>query len=360
MKEATVKKFTPGLIVLLGSGETLPSSGNTHEFVAKNLPAFPKIAILETPAGFELNADKVAERIGDFLKVRLQNYGPEIIQIPARKKGTEFSPDNFEVVKPLLHADEILLGPGSPTYAVRQLKDSLLLELIKARHRMGTALVLSSAATLAFGRFTIPVYEIYKVGEDPYWENGLDFWTSFGLNLSVVPHWNNNDGGEELDTTRCYIGQSRFDPLVETLPDTAVILGIDDHTSVVLDIIEGACRVMGKGSVHILKGGTQKDYHSGETFDLEELGEISIPEEDQGINPQVWQQAVDAQEALRLEMLEASEPPQSVLSILEKRKSARAAEEWAEADALREEIEALGWKVLDKPEGAELIPMEQK
>ena len=69
--------------------------------------------------------------------------------------------------------DEVLLGPGSPTYAVRQLRESLLFELIKARHRMGTALVLSSAATLAFGRFTIPVYEIYKVGQDPYWENGL-------------------------------------------------------------------------------------------------------------------------------------------------------------------------------------------
>ena len=41
------------------------------------------------------------------------------------------------------------------------------------------------------------------------------------------------------DTTRCYIGQSRFDPLVETLPETAVIRVIDDHTSVVLDINEG-------------------------------------------------------------------------------------------------------------------------
>ncbi len=360
MKEATVKKFTPGLIVLLGSGETLPSSGNTHEFVAKHLPTPPKIAILETPAGFELNSDKVAGRIGDFLKVRLQNYDPEIIQIPARKKGTEFSPDNFEVVKPLLHADEVLLGPGSPTYAVRQLRESLLFELIKARHRMGTALVLSSAATLAFGRFTIPVYEIYKVGQDPYWENGLDFWKSFGLNLSVVPHWNNNDGGEELDTTRCYIGQSRFDPLVETLPETAVILGIDDHTSVVLDINEGICRVMGKGSVHILRSGRQYDYPSGETFCLEEFGEISIPEGNQGINPRVWQQALDAQEAFRLDKLAASEPPQSVLSILEKRKSAREAEEWAEADALREEIEALGWMVLDTPGGAELVPVEKK
>ena len=64
----------PGLIALLGSGETLPSSGKTHEYLAKALPENPKISILETPAGFELNADRVAGKIGEFLEVRLQNY----------------------------------------------------------------------------------------------------------------------------------------------------------------------------------------------------------------------------------------------------------------------------------------------
>ena len=51
----------PGPIALLGSGETLPSSGKTHEFVARRLPDKPRIVILETPAGFEPNSDFVAE-----------------------------------------------------------------------------------------------------------------------------------------------------------------------------------------------------------------------------------------------------------------------------------------------------------
>ncbi len=355
-----MEEYQPGVVVLLGSGETLPSSGTTHEFVAKQLPESPTIAILETPAGFELNSDRVAGKIVEFLEVRLQNYAPKLIQIPARKKGTELSPDNFEILEPLLRSDEILLGPGSPTYAVRQLKESLAFEIIKARHRLGAAMVLSSAATLAFGRHTIPVYEIFKVGEDPHWKKGLDFWKPFGLNLSVVPHWNNNDGGTELDTSRCYIGRSRFELLLETLPDGAVILGIDDNTSVVLDFEAGICRVMGNGAVHVLKDGEQIDFSNGETFDLQVLGEFSLPAAPEGIDLQVWQQAVEAEKERQSEEETVPEPPKTVLSILEERKSARDAEQWEKADALRDEIESLGWKVKDTSEGAELFPLEKK
>ena len=58
----------PGPIVLLGSGETLPSSGKTHEYVARRLPEKPRIVIIETPAGFEPNSDLVAKKIKDFVK----------------------------------------------------------------------------------------------------------------------------------------------------------------------------------------------------------------------------------------------------------------------------------------------------
>ena len=112
----------PGLIVLLGSGETLPSSGKTHEFVAQRLPKSPRIVVLETPAGFEPNSDAVAGKIKDFLARRLQNYKPVIDVLPARRRGTPFSPDNPDIVAPILKADEILLGPGSPTYGARQLQ----------------------------------------------------------------------------------------------------------------------------------------------------------------------------------------------------------------------------------------------
>jgi len=354
-----VDKFFPGLVALLGSGETLPSSGSTHEAVAKSLPVPANIIILETPAGFELNSERVAGKIGEFLEVRLQNYSPNIIQVPARKKGTDSSPDNFEIVKPLLDADEILLGPGSPTYAVRQLEDSLAYELVKARHRIGAALVLSSAATLAFGRHTIPVYEIFKVGEDLHWKHGLDFWKPFGLNLSIVPHWNNSDGGDELDTSRCFIGQERFEQLASLLPEDEVILGIDDHTSVVLDFHEGTCQVMGKGSVHVLQKGAQREFMRGEVFDLSVLGEFTLPAEGSQIRPEVWQQTVSAYHSRQAEEQTVPEPPKAVFTLLEKRDAARESKEWDLADALRNQIEQLGWGVMDTPDGVELVPIEQ-
>lgn len=67
-----------GLICILGSGETLASSGKTHEYVAQRLPDEPNIVILETPAGFEPNSADVATKIKTFLERRLQNYKPQI------------------------------------------------------------------------------------------------------------------------------------------------------------------------------------------------------------------------------------------------------------------------------------------
>ena len=70
---------SPGLVVLLGSGETLPFSGKIHEFVAQRLPKHGNVAILETPAGFEPNCDQVAGKIKSYLEQRLQNN--DIIEI---------------------------------------------------------------------------------------------------------------------------------------------------------------------------------------------------------------------------------------------------------------------------------------
>ncbi len=75
--------------------------------------------------------------MGEFLQNRLQNYHPIIDIIPARKKGTEFSPDTESILEPLYQTDMIFMGPGSPTYAARQLGGSLVYEIIKARQRPG-------------------------------------------------------------------------------------------------------------------------------------------------------------------------------------------------------------------------------
>jgi len=347
---------TPGLIVLLGSGETLPSSGKTHVFVAQRLPPNSRIVILETPAGFEPNSDLVAHKIKEFLAIRLQNYRPSIEVLPARRRGTAFSPDEVNIVAPILKADEILLGPGSPSYAVRQLRDSLALQMITARQRRGATLFLSSSAALAFGAYTIPVYEIYKVGEDLHWKRGLDFFRQYGLALSVVPHWNNNDGGEEVDTSRCYIGKTRFEALLEMLPDNQTIIGVDEHTSISLDFVEGCCHVIGNDTVTILRGGQTQKFSKGSKFPLDGLGEWHIPEVQNGIPASVWEMAMQAEAEKEAEAQKAPKPPEMVRSLADARDEARGNKEWAKADELRAQVAALGWQINDSPDGSVLTP----
>ncbi|MDP1778688.1 MAG: hypothetical protein Q8K73_00275, partial [Anaerolineales bacterium] len=101
--------MTLGRIAFLGSGETSLAGGRIFENLARLLPSPLRIAILETPAGFELNSSLVAGRVGEFLQTRLQNYKPRIDLIPARKQGTEFSPNNPEILQPMLQANMIFM-----------------------------------------------------------------------------------------------------------------------------------------------------------------------------------------------------------------------------------------------------------
>ena len=219
--------MTLGRIAFLGSGETSLAGGRIFETLARTIPQPLRISILETPAGFELNASIVATRVADFLSTRLGNYKPRIDLIPARKRDTQFSPDNPEILQPLLQANLIFMGPGSPTYLARQLRGTLAWDIIRARHRLGATLVFSSAATISVGRFALPVYEIYKVGEDVHVKDGLNFFADFGMDVSFVPHWNNAEGGIDLDTSRCFVGLERFEEWHKFLPSENIIVGLD-------------------------------------------------------------------------------------------------------------------------------------
>ena len=116
---------SPGPVILFGSGETSPAGQRTFDRLFRQLPEKPKVSLLETPAGFELNSAQVIGRVADFLHHRLQNYHPQIETIPARKRGTAFSPDNEKIAALILKSELIFAGPGSPSYTVRQLENSL-------------------------------------------------------------------------------------------------------------------------------------------------------------------------------------------------------------------------------------------
>lgn len=261
----------PGLVALFGSGETSPAGRKVHDFLLSRLPRPPVVAVLETPAGFQPNVERVAGKIGEFLQTGLRNYDPRIIVVQARKRGTVFDPDSPQIAHFVLPADYIFMGPGSPTYTVRQLRGTLTLRHLQARHQEGAILGFASAAALAVGSWVLPVYEIYKAGEDLHWQPGLDLLRPYGLDLAIVTHWNNTEGGRELDTSRCYMGEARFARLRALLPPETTILGIDERVACILDLGRGECLVMGPGGVTILAGERATVYPAGARFSLDEL-----------------------------------------------------------------------------------------
>lgn len=343
--------MTLGRIAFLGSGETSLAGGRIFESLARLIPEPLHVSVLETPAGFELNASIVAARVGDFLKIRLQNYKPTIDLIPARKQGTEFSPNNIEILKPLLRANIIFMGPGSPTYLARQLHGSLAWDIIRARHRLGATLIFSSAATISVGAWVLPVYEIYKVGEDVHAKEGLNFFSDLGMDLSFVPHWNNAEGGTDLDTSRCFVGIERFDQWLKLLPPENILVGLDEHSGIIMDFEKDTCDVHGVSSVSVVKNTSMKMYPAGAKFSLNELGNFNLSDPiEKGIRPEVWEMVLNASKAIDEET-----PPDETLKLLEQRKDARARKDFAESDRLRGQIAELGWIVQDGKDGQKLV-----
>ena len=339
-----------GQIAFLGSGETSLAGGRIFESLARKINEPLCIALMETPAGFELNSSQVVGRVGDFMMARLQNYKPEVDIIAARKKDSPYSPDDPDIIKPLLYANMIFMGPGSPTYAIRHLKDTLAWDVIRARHRLGATLVFASAATISIGAHSLPVYEIYKVGQDVHMVDGLNLFKDFGVHLSFVPHWNNADGGVDLDTSRCFMGMDRFEEWCDLLPSENTTLGLDEHTGIIIDFEDATCEVSGISSVSLVRECDPEIYSSGSKFALNELGDIHIPDPiEKDIPANVWDMVINAPP------LEADKPSDEIVALAEQRVFARANKNWAESDKLRDEITALGWSIQDSKDGYKLV-----
>ena len=170
-------------------------------------------------------------------------------------------------------ANWVFAGPGSPTFALRQwqrtgLRDVLAEKLAATDEGGGGALVFSSAAALTLGVVTVPVYEVYKVGMDPWWEPGLDLLSEIGINAAVIPHYDNQEGGNH-DTRFCYLGERRLAMLEPELPDGAFVLGLDEHTGVIIDLDADTAEIVGKGALTLRRNGSSVRHEAGSTIALD-------------------------------------------------------------------------------------------
>lgn len=248
----------------MGSGETSPTMVTPHQQILKDISGTK--LILDTPYGFQENADELTVRIQSYFEV---NVGQSTKAIQLRSKNDKPT-DLANAIAAINNSEWVFTGPGSPTYALETWRQSGAGEALKALLTRGT-LVVSSAAALTVGTHTMPVYEMYKVGSDPYWVEGLNLLgVATGLRAAVIPHFNNAEGGTH-DTRYCYIGERRIRNLESQLPTDVFILGIDEHTGVRFDIDSKSATIFGKGAMTVRMGGKEWKVEAGKTVQFEEI-----------------------------------------------------------------------------------------
>jgi cyanophycinase-like exopeptidase len=387
------------VLTILGSGETSPTMVTPHQKTFARLGGDVRAVLLDSPYGFQENADELTEKAQQYFR---ESVGREVEAVTFRSAPPSDPVQHAEEMARLRAADWVFAGPGSPTYALRTWAGSAVPDALHARLAEGGAVTFASAAALTLGLLTIPVYEVYKVGQDPYWLDGLDvLGAATGLRAAVVPHWNNAEGGTH-DTRFCWQGERRLKVLESLLPDDVFVLGVDEHTGIVIDLDSGACDIVGRGTVVVRVQGDEWVVPTGETISLEQIAEHGrgsgagtpapvaaaaasaddtfdalAAEANAAVDAGDVRQALalilgldrsassDAQHAAVQSLLartaaQVAEPVDVTETVrplvdllLSLRASARTDKRWADSDAIRDGLAAAGIEVRDTPDGAE-------
>ena len=261
----------PRILTIMGSGETAPTMVTTHRTLTAMLPKPVKATVLDTPYGFQENAPELAVRTVDYFKTSI-NIDIEVAGL-VRLHDTHIAADPVAVergLRAVTEADYVFAGPGSPTYALRQWAGSPVARIITDKLHNGGIVTFASAAALTLGKSTVPVYEIYKVGQDVERLDGLDILSSIGINAAVIPHYDNSEGGNH-DTRFCYLGETRLQLFESMLDDDTYVLGIDEHTGLVINIDSAEATVVGNGTVTIRLRSQSFVFETGSSIPLSTL-----------------------------------------------------------------------------------------
>ena len=357
-----------GVLALLGSGETAPGMTKVHRELLE--PLKPLTAVnLDTAYGFQLNVPQMSEKLEEYFSTSL-HIDLTTLHFVSFAQSSELERTLFR--QQVRAANYVFAGPGSPTYALHQwfplrFGDDLLSVLDR-----GGTLCFASAAALTLGAFTAPIYEVYKVGvEGPTWSEGLNVLGAFGLNCVVIPHFDNNEGGN-YDTRFCYLGEPRLLELEELLPSGVATLGVDEHTAVILDFEDNTLTVKGRSNGYWRLNGESIVLENSTVTSLDDL-RISAPSPREAsfkaaprapatpleLAERATQGGEEGREALATLVQLAStggtgyiDPTDLVNGILLAREKARGSGQYALADELRDALVNVGINVNDSPKGA--------
>lgn len=371
----------------MGSGEMSAPLRAAHRMGIEKADA-REVVVLDTPFGFQANAPLLAERLTNFFRA-----GFSVDAFVASYRSVADGEVTAErMLADVRRARYVFAGPGSPSYALRVWKGTGLAAALRDLLATGATVTFASAAALTAGVKTLPVYEIYKVGTDLAWLEGMNLTGNLGLEAVVVPHWNNTEG-RGFDTSRCYMGRRRFDTLRSMLPAGVGVIGVDEHTAAVFDFGEGELRVIGAGGV-TLGGAEDRAFGHGERVDLSAVFELlqgnrEISPVQPSESPADFRAGLQARSAeaiagalleaeaqaasgsqaarraLRAMILEVSDLAVTGLVtqsewvgkyvdlLVAQRSRLRAAQRWNEADRLRSDLRSLGVTLRDTRTGTD-------
>jgi cyanophycinase-like exopeptidase len=251
------------VLAIIGSGETSPTMVTVHRDLVGRLGlSDPQAMVLATPYAFQENAADVSARTERYfaesvgLRVRVAaGTSPQADPGMAAPLIPRDPEDEARQAAAIRAADWVFAGPGSPSYALAHWRAGPVAAGLRDRVLAGDGLtVLASAAAATAGRFTVPVYEVYKAGGAPRWLDGLDLLGVFGLDVALIPHYDNAEGGR-YDTRHCYLGERRLAVMERDLPADAAVLGVDEHTAVLIDLRTEEIEVRGRGGVTVRRSG---------------------------------------------------------------------------------------------------------
>ena len=267
------------MLAIIGSGETSPTMVTVHRNLVSRLGLDnPQAIVLATPYAFQENAADVSARAQRYfadsvgLQVRIAaGTSPHADPGMAPPLTGEDEEDEGRQAADIRTADWVFAGPGSPSYALAHWQAGPVAAGLRDRVLAGHGItVLASAAAATAGRFTVPVYEIYKAGGAPRWLPGLDLLGTLGLNVALIPHYDNAEGGR-YDTRHCYLGMRRLAAMERELPADAAVLGVDEHTAVLIDLRAEDIEIRGRGGVTVRRSGDSVVLPSGTRMSVAEL-----------------------------------------------------------------------------------------
>src|SRR5207247_10239134 len=93
---------TPSLLAIMGSGETSPTMVSVHRRLFEQLGPDAAAVLLDTPVGFQMNADEIASKAVDYFRTSLS----KAVSIATYRRADASSAVEYETaMKQLREAD---------------------------------------------------------------------------------------------------------------------------------------------------------------------------------------------------------------------------------------------------------------